>query len=823
MKYAFSDFSLNTAVRELHAQGQPVAIEPKVFDLLIFLIENNGRVVTKDEMIENVWDGRFVSDAALSSAVRALRRALGDDGKQQRVIRTVHGRGFRFVAELKPAVEEIRHEGTSRPTDRQAVQSRPRRRELVGRDVECKELGTHLLPGALVSIVGPGGAGKTALAFEVLNQTQDRFTGGAWFCEFAPVQANQVTSAVLGAIDSSAGAGQVNAAAIAERLNNGPSLLVFDNCEHVIDAAADLARNLQELLPDLVLLTTSREALELRDETVFRLGGLSYADEQGKAVQLFFRCSERVAELEQTPENNRIVREIVERLEGLPLAIELAVPRLSSNTPNELLEALDDQLSVLATRRRHGDARHGTMDGAISWSFNLLGEEQKETLLALSIFSGAFTYQAAEAICAETNAREMLHDLVEQSMVAFVPDKTTSRFRLLEPIRQVAQRQLDEQILDQLAERHASWFAKRVTELARQMRGADEIEACNALTAEWSDFGRALAWGRKTGRGEIAVEPLVALNIHLLWQLRIEGFGWLEDGVDACDLTPELTGQADLVRAMGAWSAGDLDRSEALMDSSIAFHGETHETKYFQFYQGFAREDFEKVVRCGEQAWNLAKESGDPAWKITTTAFFVCGLSMQQGDPKQISELLNDLEQQLSRYRWPSGNCCELLAKVVAAFGRGDPGALDEFRENLAVAADMCHAPWFKVTAAGIEASNPTAVDGAWENLAMFTRNVEAAVTSGDVIQLPTILRSVVICLTDVGEYIPAARLAGLIPNIRGLGEKGSLAPGYEAAVKKAQSELSDTEFQKHLKEGQYLELSQAVDDLKALIVRSKV
>ena len=822
MKYAFSDFSLNTAVRELHAKGQPISIEPKVFDLLIFLIENNGRVVTKDELIAQIWDGRFVSDAALSSAVRALRRALGDDGKQQRVIRTVHGRGFRFVAELNSSSTELLPEGASKPSEIRSVQSRPRRRALVGRDEECAELSKHLHPGALVSIVGPGGAGKTALALEVLGQTSDRFPGGAWFCELAPVQAKQVDSAVLGAIDSSAGAGQVTAAAIAERLGNEPSLLVLDNCEHVIDEAAELAQDLQELLPDLSLLTTSREALELRDETVFRLGGLGYADSTSMAVQLFYRCSERVAEIEQNPENDRIVREIVERLEGLPLAIELAVPRLSSNTPMELLEALDDQLSVLATRRRHGDARHGTMDDAIAWSFNLLGDAHKEALLALSIFSGAFTVQAAEAICSESNARVMLHDLVEQSMVAFVPGKTTSRFRLLEPIRQFARRQMEPQLLNDLAERHANWFAKRVNELALQMRGSDEIEACNALTAEWSDFGRALEWGRANQRDDIAVAPLVALNIHLLWQLRIEAFGWLEEGVKACELSPEAKGQADLIRAMGAWSAGDLDRSEALTESCIAAIGENHETKYLQFYQGFAREDFEKVFQCGMDAWTLAKEHGDPAWKITTTAFLVCGRAMHQGNPPEIAELLGDLEQQLSRHRWPTGDCCELLAKIVAAFGRGDPEALDGYRQNLAVVADKCHAPWFKVTAAGMEASNPSEAKGAWESLAMFTKNVEAAVSSGDVIQLPTILRSVVICLSDVGEFKQAARLSGLIPTIRGLGEKGSLAPGYDAAVQRARAKLSDAEFKRYFKQGQSLEISQAVDDLKALVYRPR-
>ena len=201
-----------------------------------------------------------------------------------------------------------------------------------------------------------------------------------------------------------------------------------------------------------------------------------------------------------------------------------------------------------------------------------------------------------------------LHHLVGQSMVAFLPGTPTSRFRLLEPIRQFCQRAIDADTLNPLLERHADWFATRVTELAQDMRGANEIEACEALTAEWSDFGRALAWGRNNNRADVAVDPLLALHIHLLWQLRIEAFGWLEAGVAACDLTPDVQARADLVRSMGAWSGGDLDRSEALMEAAIANGGATIETDYFEFYLGFAREDFEKVEAMLSEA---RKEQAD--------------------------------------------------------------------------------------------------------------------------------------------------------------------------------------------------------------------
>ncbi|MEM7443290.1 MAG: winged helix-turn-helix domain-containing protein [Pseudomonadota bacterium] len=817
-QYAFLEFTVSASIRELHERGAPVAIEPKVFDLLLFLIENRERVVTRDEIIDAVWDGRFISDGALSTAISALRRVLGDDGQRQRLVKTVHGRGFRFVGDIEGAstaatsaqLDEI---GAPNPSNLNR-----RRRTLIGRESERAALADLVQPGTLVSIVGPGGAGKTALAIEVALTCGDNFRGGTWFCDFAPIQTGQVESAVMGAMDSSAGAGRVDAATIAERIGSSPTLLIFDNCEHVIDDAAQLADELSQQAPNIALLTTTREALELRDEQLFRLAGLEVDQGDSVAVDLFHHCAKRIVDLPRTGRTDEVISDIVKRLEGLPLAIELAVPRLASNTPAELLRALDDQLSVLATRRPQGEARHRTMDDTIAWSFELLSDIEQKTLVDLSIFSGAFTVQAAEAVCESANTRGVLHDLIGQSMVAFIPGSPASRFRLLEPIRQFAERQLDDAGKAALRERHATWFAARVKDLSQQMRGSNEIEACEALTAEWSDFGRSLEWGREHSRSDVAVAPLAALGIHLLWQLRIEGFNWLEAGVEACDIPKEDQQKTDLVRSMGAWSAGDLDRSEALMKHCIAAGGDTFETAYFEFYQGFAREDFEKVLRCGLAAWKQAEKTDDISWRIATSAFLVCGYAMRKGDAPEISDLLDDIEAMLARHPWPSGQCCALIARVVAAFGRGDPIRFEGHRKDLAKAADRCHAPWFKVTAAGMQSSHVADGGDTLARLAMYTDNLRAAVTSGDVIQLPTILRSAMMCLTDVEQFEAAAQLSGLIPSIRGLGEKGSLAPDYEQVVQTVKSHLGETEFHRLASDGKIWALSDVITHLEAAL-----
>ncbi|MEM1360940.1 MAG: winged helix-turn-helix domain-containing protein [Pseudomonadota bacterium] len=818
MSYSFGEFELDFATRELRRGPDPVAIEPKVFDVLGLLLENRDRVVTKDELVEAVWDGRFISDSAVSTAIKAVRQAVGDDGRRQSIIRTVHGRGFRFVADVDAAVAQPRQQELSPASEPQTPNNLRRRRQpLIGRTDELCQIEDLLSPGQIVSIVGPGGAGKSVLATDMAAQSLAKYPGGVWFCEFAPIQEDQVESAVLGAMDSSAGAGPVNVAKIADRFEDAPALLVLDNCEHVIEAAARLAEDLVDMVPSLAILTTSREALEVPMERVLRLGGLNYAASDSVAVELFYHCAKQITDLPQTTAVSNTVREITARLEGLPLAIELAAPRLTSSTPQELLDALDDQLSVLAARRRRGHARHNAMDDAIAWSYDLLDEEEKIALTNLSVFAGAFTAQAAEAICETPRARNILHSLVGQSMVTFLPGAPTSRFRLLEPIRQFSQRQLDPDRRDQLLERHANWFASRIRELAIQMRGVDEIEACETLTAEWADFGRALAWGRQNARADIAVAPLVALRMHLLWQLRIEGFGWLEAGVAACELDPPAQADADLVRCIGAWSAGDLDRSEALMEASIATGGDRIETAFFQFYQGFAREDFDKVFRCGFKAWEMAKESEDTAWRIATTGFLACGYAMHKGDAPEIPGLFDDIEDMLKGYDWPSGHCCHLIGRTVAAFGRGDPHGVDRYREALGIAADKCYAPWFKVTAAGIEASQTRVADEAMAQLAMYTKNLKSAVTTGDVIQLPTILRAVAICLVDVENYELCAKLSGFVPKVRGLGEKGSLAPGYEGAVDKAKAQIDAETFRRLVAAGAAWELPNVIDELETV------
>lgn len=821
MRFEFGDIELDLEKRELLDNGNELTIEPKVFDLLAYLLLNRDRMVSKEELIEAVWDGRFISDSAVSTTVKFARKAVGDNGREQHTIKTVFGRGFRFVRDPSVVQTPIHGSMTSSTVAEhlRPVTNVPRKQgPFWGRDEEVKKLRNHILEKKLISIVGPGGAGKSALSMEIGRWALDHFSGGVWFCELAAANETQLESIILGTLDRSAGAGPVNAARIVERIGETATLLILDNCEHVIDAVAQVSVELMRQLPTLTLLATSREELDVLGENIVRIGGLDFESDTAPAVRLFQSRAAEVSNFTDSDEHRETIREITKRLEGLPLAIELAAPRLASYSPLELLDALDDQLSVLASRRRHSTARHSRMDDTITWSFDLLKESEQDVLLSLGIFAGAFTMEAAIAVCGSPQAHDAIHRLVQQSVVLFLPIERSSRFKLLEPIRQFCMRQLDATRRAELKQRHAEWYASHTITLAHKMRGPGEIAASHELTAEWSDIGRALEWGRENERPDIAIDPLLALHIHLLWQLRIEGFSWLESGVNACGLSADRQPVVDLLRAMGCWSAGELEQSEHLLEASVKGGGDTISTAYFQFYQAFAREDFAGVYAAAEATWIKAETSDDIAWQITAAAFRIIGRTMVNPDDEVLEALFEDLDTRLGQHNWPSGECGALLARVTYEFMTGNAAAGTKTRHELDRVADACNAPWFKITASGVGAQQSDEAQDTTEKIQRSAQNLRTAIASGDLMQLPTLIRFAAMELWEIGDVEAAAKVIGLVPKVRGLGEKGSMAPGYEQTVKMVREALPIDRLKELLKAGSQLSLEEVATVLETAL-----
>lgn len=815
MRFKFDEFELDLEKKELLDSGNDVKVEPKVFDVLAYLLLNRDRMVSKDELITAVWDGRFTSDSSVSTIVKIARKVVGDNGKQQHTIKTIFGRGFRFMKNPS-VVESLDQNAITSRSQSEQQDSRPatnipqRQRPFVGRDNELVRLKNLILEKDLTSIVGPGGAGKSTLSIEIGRWAREHFLGGVWFCELAAIGESQLDSAILDTLDRSAGSGPVNTQRLAERIGIAPTLLILDNCEHIIDAVARLTEDLMQQLPSLTILTTTREELDVLGENVVRIGGLDFDSGTASGVRLFQERAAEVSALFNHNTHKETILEIVKRLEGLPLAIELAVPRLASHSLTELLETLDDQLSVLKSRRRHSSSRHSRMDDTIAWSFDLLKENEQKVLLSLGVFVGAFTMEAAISICDSPKTRDIIHRLVQQSVVSFLPVDGVSRFKLLEPIRQFCKRHLDSSQFTILIKRHAQWYAEHTINLANSMRGKNEIAASNELTTEWKDIGRALEWGCLNSRPDIAIDPLLSLHIHLLWQLRIEGFAWLESGVDACGLSTDRQPQVDLLRAMGTWSAGEIEQSEKWLEASEKSVGDTVATSYFRFYQAFAREDFVGVHAAAEAARSKAIASDDIAWQTTTAAFQIIGRTMINPKDETLDKLINNLDVHLDKYAWPSGKCAALLAKLTYKFMNENAVVGTEFRHELDMLADACNAPWFKITASGVGPQRGDEIVDVITKIERSAKNLRIAIASGDLMQLPTLIRFSAMELWEAGDVEAAAKIIGLVPKIRGLGEKGSMAPGYDQTVKMVREALPIERLKELLRAGRNLSLEEA-------------
>ncbi|MGI9625126.1 MAG: winged helix-turn-helix domain-containing protein, partial [Acidimicrobiales bacterium] len=291
----FGPVEVDPAAREVRHNNVAVAVEPQVFGVLVHLIANNDRVVSKEELLDEVWGDRFVSESALTSRIKAARKAVGDDGRRQDIIRTVHGTGYRFVAAIETTSggpDQLYQSDT-------ADEARPTPgRELIGRETEVAEVSRMLERSGLVTVLGPGGVGKTTLAREVARRWEQNTTQRAVIVQLSPLsdpgQVLPAVSAALGIGSSSSD----HLAALHEAVRHQPILLVLDNLEHLLDAAGDIAALLA--FDAVRLLVTSRERVRLKGEQIFELAPLAvFADAEitdgqlsrSPAVELFLRAA----------------------------------------------------------------------------------------------------------------------------------------------------------------------------------------------------------------------------------------------------------------------------------------------------------------------------------------------------------------------------------------------------------------------------------------------------------------------------------------------------------------------------------------------------
>ena len=399
----------------------------------------------------------------------------------------------------------------------------------IGREREIERTVEALDDCRVVTLTGVGGVGKTRLALQVAAEVLPRFREGAWLVELAPVRdPDDVVDAFAAVFGVTARAGQSLEETLTEFLLTKQLLLVVDNCEHVLDAVADLVEVLTGSCPRVVVLATSREGLALDGERIFAVPALAAPDTQADlgavgasdAVQLFVeRAGAADADFALDATNAAAVGQVCRRLDGVPLAIELAAARVTSMSPAELAAALDHRFDLLAGGRRRAVKRQQTLRATIDWSYDLLDESQQRLVARLAVFAGGCTREAAEAICAggpiESRAvLGLLTDLVARSLVVAERGGVETRYRLLETIREYGEERLAEHgEIETLRDRHAGYFTDFALRCGGALWGPDQIAWGDRMNADVENIQAAFAHAIDTGDLDLAVRLLEATSL----------------------------------------------------------------------------------------------------------------------------------------------------------------------------------------------------------------------------------------------------------------------------------------------------------------------
>jgi predicted ATPase/DNA-binding winged helix-turn-helix (wHTH) protein len=527
----FGRFRVLPHRRELLADGQPIKLGGRAFDVLMALIEAGGAVVSKEELMARVWPNQIVEENNLQAQMSALRAALGPD---RELIRTVARRGYQFTGEARstPASPEEHVTGevpSGRPVPVPSTTNLPEPvSELIGRDDELREILGLASAHRLVTLTGPGGIGKTRLALAIARRLLPQFADGVWVAELAPLADPSLVAVAVAGAAGLEFPGAISPERVADALSGQQLLVVLDNCEHVIDTAAMMAEALLRANPTAHVIATSREPLNAEGERVYPVPPLALPkagdDPLGYgAVQLFFDRA-RAAEPHFAPDQRQAARiaAICRRLDGIPLAIELAASRVATLGIEQLAARLDDRFRVLTGGRRTALPRHQTLRATLDWSFGLLTETERVVLRRLAVIAGSFGLDAVSALVASPeiaspDAVEALSSLVTKSLVAVEADHTARRYRLLDTTRAYA--------LEKLAESgERQPVARRHAEFARDVFERAQSEWEGRTTDEWrADYERridnlraALDWAFSP-EGDSSIGVALTIASERLW------------------------------------------------------------------------------------------------------------------------------------------------------------------------------------------------------------------------------------------------------------------------------------------------------------------
>ena len=527
-------FQIDLELRTLWCDSERVPLGSRAFDILAMVAKAGGRLVTKDELMDAVWPNTIVEENNIQVHLSALRKILGAD---RDLILTVPGRGYQLVQRHRAAsIAASSPEAQCAPVGRPLP---PLRMQLVGREADVVQIRSMLAHTRVLTLVGAGGIGKTSLAVEAARQAAadvtEPFTEPVWFVELATLGTrDEVLAAIAQACGLPVEHATPGLAQIASALA-GRRLLVLDNAEHVIEHVAEAVEVLAAVNADLRMLVTSREPLRIMAEAVFRVEPLDVpqpgsADAdilRRSAVNLFLlRANSMQREVATDSAELRLVGEICRRLDGIPLALELAAARVVTLGVVGVYQRLDDRLAILAGGYRTALPRHQTLRATFDWSFALLDAKSQALFRRSAVFGGVFSFEAMCAVACDASltvadAIIAISELLAKSLVNVEFDGPVARYRLSESTRAYALDKLQaEGERQELAVRHARYLSQCfITHTAQTVRGnADSAAALAAALKHTLDDARhAYDWAfSPDGDVQLGVELASTLSAALL-------------------------------------------------------------------------------------------------------------------------------------------------------------------------------------------------------------------------------------------------------------------------------------------------------------------
>jgi predicted ATPase/DNA-binding winged helix-turn-helix (wHTH) protein len=586
------EWEIDLARRELRLRGVPKAIGSRAFEVIEVLVQSAGELVDKYDLMNRVWPGAAVEENTLQAQIAAIRRTFDAD---RDLLKTVAGRGYRLLGDWtrEEAIAVAGVAAAPREASGVLVNLPAAANPLIGRTAALMQLAELVSASRMVTLVGPGGIGKTVLALECARAQFQEFRRNCLLVELASLaDPSLVHSTVASSVGLKLGGGSITSETIARAIGSNKLLLVLDNCEHLIDAAAELAETLIVRCPHLSIIATSREALRIDGECVYRVPPLDvppeYSGEEGAVLDhgaaqlLLARIRAQKQDFSPRGEQFGAIAAICRRLDGIPLAIEFAAARAATLGLEQVADRLDDRLAVLTGGRRTALPRHQTLRATLDWSYRLLSEDERSLLRRLSVFAGGFTLEAALHVAGHEGSdgiatADGVANLVAKSLVRHDTSGPKDRWQLLETIRVYAREKLIESgEAAGIARRHANFFQTCLAGVAVGSRITPSIEDVIPYYTELDNVRAALDWcfsssgDAGTGVHLTAAYAPVWVHAHLLLECRKR----CEYALSRIDLSVETDDrvQMDLYSALGfalVFTMGPLERIRTVLATAL--------------------------------------------------------------------------------------------------------------------------------------------------------------------------------------------------------------------------------------------------------------